>query len=92
MNRTINATTCRLGLVKIIETTGLTEDDIIDIAAYIEYTRVMQKVSEKHQSRIAAGETFEDEPTALANSGPRERAERRNPGKSALLNPPRKKR
>ena len=79
-------------LIRIIETTGLTMDEVIAAGEQAKVAQILQKVSVKHQARVDAGETFEDEPTALANSGPRERLYRRKPGKSALLNPPNKKR
>lgn len=50
-------------------------DAIIKAGQDAQHKKVMAIVAEKHKKRVASGETFDDEPTALANSGIREKAE-----------------
>jgi len=50
-------------------------DAIIKAGQNAQVAKVMKRVQEKHNERVESGETFEDEPTALANSGYRERVE-----------------
>ena len=44
-------------------------DSIIKAGKDAEHKKILEMVAKKHQERIDNGETFEDEPTALANSG-----------------------
>jgi hypothetical protein len=50
-------------------------DDVIKAGQDAQHAKIMEFVAKKAADREAAGETYEDEPTALANSGIRERAE-----------------
>ena len=50
-------------------------DSIIEAGQQAQIKKAMLYAMNKHRERVDNGETFEDEPTALANSGIRERAE-----------------
>jgi hypothetical protein len=50
-------------------------DEIIKAGQDAQHAKIMEFVNKKRAEREAAGETYEDEPTALANSGIKEKAD-----------------